>query len=267
MNGDKKYHITLGIMIFLFIIIIAGALAVGLGAIELNFAKANYSDDVSQESVDSESKVESSNDEVVDDKAVINSEKEKITAVEKNAIEEYIGKIYKAFVTPIPNFDDINKADDNWCFGTILVNYLPLDSQISTSDIVNKAKEVFGSAFNKQPSDIDIAEYDKESDTYVTKAFGMPGIEHDFKVESITKEENKYVVNLVEWIAEPGEDGNTTILSNIKETKITTLNGDMWENTDNSKKYAIENKEKFTLRKVLLEEIDGKMYIKSCSNI
>ena len=89
---------------------------------------------------------------------------------EVNLIQEYLEKIYgwKEITNhALPEFDNINNADEKWIWGTIREN---LDEfELNYEDIQNKAKELFGNDFNKifPKEGNEFIEYDSEKQKYI----------------------------------------------------------------------------------------------------
>ena len=81
-----------------------------------------------------------------------NMEKENELKVDEiNKIEEYIGKIYgwkEITNEALPEFDDINNAEEKWIWNSIRENLS--DFEVEYDQIENKIKELYGTNLKKQ---------------------------------------------------------------------------------------------------------------------
>jgi len=133
MNNDKKYHITLGIMIFLFLIIIAGALAVGLGIMEFNFSKLKYNDNAVQEDI--------SNEKIDNDKNLLDE------AYKKYDNMDWLSKNKNRRVVYIENgklMYELNKEQIEFSYGTpIIAAPNPGKQSFDYIYVINEKGEVY----------------------------------------------------------------------------------------------------------------------------
>ena len=100
--------------------------------------------------------------------------KDDISIGEIKEIETYITKIYlwkEITNEALPVFENINEANETWVWEAVKTNLE--EFQVSSQDIQNKAKELFGENFTKEfPKEGNNSyEYDQETDKYY--ALGM----------------------------------------------------------------------------------------------
>lgn len=249
MKNDNKYNVILGLMIFLFILLVGAVLAFGL-----YFIANNEKDDVQETQQD-----ESLNVEL--------EKKEEVSSLEKATIEEYVEKIYKyGEIVNIPTFENINNADEEWLW-VIAFKECENTEMVTKSELVAKAKELFGTSFNKQPKEDSIfcAYWNEEMQYYEGKAHGlMAENETRYIIKSVEKDQNRFKVEIVEYVLNVSE-----IIKGEENAKVQIKNGDtvvatVSENED--KEYVKENSETFTSRILEIEETNGKLHIVSCKN-
>lgn len=249
MKNDNKYNVILGVMIFLFILLVGAVLAFGL-----YFIANNEKDDVQEKQQD-----ESLNVEL--------DKKEEVSSLEKATLEGYVEKIYKyGEIVNIPTFENINNADEEWLW-VIAFKECENTEMVTKSELVAKAKELFGTSFNKQPKEDSVfgADWNEEMQYYEGKAHGlMAEDETRYIVKSVEKDQNRFKVEIVEYVLNVSE-----IIKGEENAKVQIKNGDtvvatVSENED--KEYVKENSEMFTSRILEIEETNGKLHIVSCKN-
>jgi len=264
MEKDKKYNIVLGIMIFLFILVVGAAVAWGLGIIGLK------NDDV---------KENSNSNNVIEDNIDMNNNEDKkeqlISNIEEAVLKEYIEKIYKRFEMSMPEFKNINDADESWLwgvtyqncqFGSIdMGNYVD-DTVVYKDDMINKGKELFGDLLTKVPpveTNPYFIEYNSEHDCYINVGRGGTLANPEYVVSEISRENDIFTVIILEYVYDetagaPGfgnEDKPFIISLNSGETKVVTFNSN--EKFD-VEKYVLENKDKFVQKKLTIKNNGGK---------
>lgn len=126
-----------------------------------------------------------------------------ITVQEVESIEKYVSKIYmwkEITNQALPTFDDVNNADDLW-FWEVVKKDLE-EYELSYEDIQNKAKELFGQAFEKQfPKEGTLGlQYDEESNKYIATETDLDAQEDTFLLSNIEKNKDKYIVEIAEYI-------------------------------------------------------------------
>lgn len=195
-----------------------------------------------------------------------NSAKEAEVKVEEvNKIESYIEKIYgwkEITNEALPEFNDINSADEKWIWAIIRENLHEFDIQYDM--IENMAKELYGTGFNKEfPKEgNEFLSYDNETKKYKTSEITLDAISDSYLLNKIEKIKDGYIVQIVEYLVD---------YTNAEEEKVTiqNLNGDkIYELTEeeatdgNVKKIVRENLDRFTKKKITLEKQGENIVIK-----
>ncbi|MBO6232813.1 MAG: hypothetical protein J6N78_01940, partial [Clostridia bacterium] len=107
---------------------------------------------------------------------------------EINKIESYIKKIYgwkEVTDDALPEFDDINNANEKWLWGILRENID--DSEIDYSKIENTTKEIYGKNFTKEyPKEgTEFIFYDKEKEKYIVKETTLDAVNDLFLINKI----------------------------------------------------------------------------------
>ncbi len=195
-----------------------------------------------------------------------NSEKEaEVKVDEVNTIEEYMGKIYgwkEVTNEALPEFDNINNADEKWLWGTVREN---IDGyEIGYEDIENKRKELFGNEMTKEyPKDgTEFISYDKESKKYIINEITLDAINDSYFLNKVEKTKNGYTVEIIEYLVDYTNSEKDSIeIKNLKEETIYKLTEE--EATEgNITKVIKENLDKFNKKKVTLEKENEKIVVK-----
>lgn len=190
------------------------------------------------------------------------SEKEaEIKIDEINKIENYIEKIYgwkEVTNEALPEFDDINNADEKWLWGTIRENID--DYEIDYQTIENTKKELYGNNLSKEyPKEgTELISFDEQSGKYEVKEITLDAIKDSFFLNKIDKTKEGYTAEIVEYLVDytNSDDGKIQI-KNLEDEKIYDLTEE--EATDgNIKKVVKENMDKFTKKQVILEKEEEK---------
>ena len=194
-----------------------------------------------------------------------NSEKEaEIKIDEVNKIENYIEKIYgwkEVTNEALPKFDNVNNADEKWIWGIVRENIN--DSEIDYKIIEEKAKELYGNKFEREyPKEgTDFIMYDSNKEKYIVKRISIDAIKDTFLLNKIDRENNGYMIEIIEYLVDyTNSDNGKVSIKNLDEETIYELTEE--EATDgNIKKVVKENIDKFTKKKVTLENEDGRIVI------
>lgn len=272
MEKDKKYNIVLGIMIFLFILVVGFAIAWGLGIIGLkdNEVKANNNDNVVEDNVDVNTNGE-------------DKEEQLISSIEETVLKEYIEKIYKRHESYIPEFTDINKADENWLWGVIYDNckHISIDmgshvnnSVVYREDMIGKGKELFGESLTVEPpkkEDINWIEYNSKYDCYINIGRGGSFGTYEYIISEMSREDGVFNVIIVEYLYDAsdiplGEEPRPYKINlKVGEKTIVTFDSIGEYSVDNyvaeeniARKYVTENKDKFVQKKLTIMNNAGK---------
>jgi len=257
MEKDKKYNIVLGIIIFLFILVVGFAIAWGLGIIGLK---------------DSGEKV-ANNHNVVENNVDVNEEKI-ISNIEETVLKEYVEKIYRRHEISIPEFKNINDADERWLWGVIYNNcdkssidmgeYTD-NSVVYKNQLINKGKELFGDVLTVVPpvegGNINFFEYNSKYDCYITIGRGGESVIPKYIISEMVRKDDIFTVVIIEYLYDNtdfpmGEDERIYKISlNVGDTKIVTFNSN--EEFD-VEKYVLDNNDKFVQKKLTIKNNAGK---------
>lgn len=206
-----------------------------------------------------------------------------INAEEVEQIQSYISQVYmwkEVADEALPVFEDINNAPDKWVWEVVKNN---LDEfQVTKEQIMEKAKEIFGTNFNKQFPDegTESLLYQSEINKYIASETNLDNKEDSFLINTITKTDGGYEVEIVEYLEDYSNVENLTeeelqkseeelnyaiYLENLNGERIAELN-----NNDGETK-VIEtvktNIDRFTKKTITLEKVNGdKLIIKKCEN-
>ena len=123
-----------------------------------------------------------------------NSEKEAEVKVDEiNQIEKYLEKIYcwkEVTNQALPEFNDINNADEKWIWGTLRENIN--ENEIEYETIENTEKELFGKNYTKEyPKEgTEFITYDENSGKYKIKEINLDAIKDAFLINKIEKNQD-----------------------------------------------------------------------------
>lgn len=195
-----------------------------------------------------------------------NMEKENELKVDEvNKIEEYIEKIYgwkEITNEALPEFDDINNADEKWIWNSIRENLS--DFEVEYAQIEDKIKELYGNKFNKQyPKEgTEFIKYEEESNKYKINEILLDAVKDSYLLNKIDKNTNGYTVEIVEYLVDyTNEDDGKIIIKDLNEKIIKELTTE--EATEsNIKKIVKDNIDNLSKKKVTLEKEDGNIVIK-----
>lgn len=268
MEKDKKYNVILGIMILLFLIVVGIAVAWGLGIIGLKDNNAQENNNGKENNLGNN---------------IENQKEQEISDIEEAVLIEYIEKIYKRHESYIPEFTDINEADEEWLWGVIYDNCKHWSLNMGTytdnsvvyrKEMLDKGKELFGYALTKEPSKteyINWIEYNSKYDCYINIGRGGSGATPKYIISEISREDNIFTVIIVEYLYDAsdiplGEDPRPYKI-NLKsgETTVETFDSIGEYSVDNyaaeekkAKKYVTENEDKFVHKKLTIKNNFGK---------
>ena len=184
---------------------------------------------------------------------------------EINKIESYIKKIYgwkEVTDDALPEFDDINNANEKWLWGILRENID--DSEIDYSKIENTTKEIYGKNFTKEyPKEgTEFIFYDKEKEKYIVKETTLDAVNDLFLINKIEKNKNIYDVEIAEYLVDyTNSDSGKIKIKNTNEEEIYELTEE--EATDgNIQKVVKENMERNTKKQIELEKENESIYVK-----
>ena len=120
-------------------------------------------------------------------RSVLNNNRN-LKATEVENIEKYISGIYmwqEVTDEALPKFDNINNAPNKWVWE--VVNKNSEKYELTYDDIKNKAKDLFGSNFQKEfPKEgSEFIECNEETGNYYTTGIGLDDYEDSFLLNKI----------------------------------------------------------------------------------
>ncbi len=197
------------------------------------------------------------------------------TIDEINKIETYLQKIYmwkEITGEALPTFDNINNAPEVWLWEAVKKNLE--EYELSYEQIQEKAKELFGEELQKDfPKEgYQYMEYNEDTDTYYAIGSGLDNQEDVFLLQDIQKQEDGYIVEIIEYLEDYSEGYETTEteyniqIKNIKDETIGTVKST--ESETNIQQFVKENVDKLTKKEVHLKtDTNGNIYVTSVRNV
>ena len=206
---------------------------------------------------------------------IITNQSTEISVDEINKIETYLQKIYmwrEITGEALPTFDDINKAPDVWLWEVVKKNLE--EYELSYQQLEDKTKEIFGEDLQKEfPKEgYEYMEYNEETDTYYAIGSGLDNQEDVFLLDTIQKQENGYIVQIVEYLEDYAEGYETTNAEyniQIKNLNDETI-GEVINTEDetNIQQLVKDHIDRFTKKEVNLEtDENGNIYVTSVRNV
>ena len=199
--------------------------------------------------------------------------KNTLTALEVQQIEEYISKIYmwqEITEEALPKFDNINNAPDLWVWEVVKKN---LDNyELSYNEIQDESIEIFGENFKKQfPKEgTEYIYYDENEGKYLTTGIGLNAQEDMFLIKEINKNKNGYEVEIVEYVEdyqnaielEDEEQIYDIYIKNLNQDIVATIKSTQSETK--TIELVKQNIDKFETKKVnLVKDSSGNIYVES----
>lgn len=197
------------------------------------------------------------------------------TIDEVNKIETYLQKIYmwkEITGEALPTFDNINNAPEIWLWEVVKKNLE--EYELSYEQIQEKAKELFGEELQKDfPKEgYQYMEYNEDTNTYYAIGSGLDNQEDVFLLQDIQKQENGYIVEIIEYLEDYSEGYETTEteyniqIKNIKDETIGTVKST--ESETNIQQFVKENVDKLTKKEVHLKtDTNRNIYVTSVRNV
>lgn len=178
--------------------------------------------------------------------------KSQVNISEINNIEEYIEKIYmwkEVTKEALPSFDNINDANETWIWEAVKKNLEEYEVDYNT--IENKAKEIFGENFEKEfPKEGNQSfEYNEETDKYLATEVNLDMQEDSFLLNTIEKENEKYKVQIVEYLEDYGEE-ESIIIRNLQGEEIGRIANS--ESETKAQEIIKKNIDRFTKKNIIL---------------
>lgn len=202
-------------------------------------------------------------------------EQKLVTINESSRISNYIDKIYSYYEKNIPEFTNINLAEDDWVWSIALFNCQSSTSgnPISYKDIEKSAADLFGKDFTKKlsKSDMKIASYSSYIDAFTVIGRGGPVFVPKYVISDISKTENGFEVKILEYL----EDNSAWSGSNELYEIYLIGNSDKiikkYKNNqkEEMKDYVLKNQDEFNAKKIVLTQDSAtkQIYIASSKNI
>lgn len=188
-----------------------------------------------------------------------------ISIQEISQIETYITKIYmwkEITGQALPNFEDINQAEDVWIWEVVKKNLE--DYEFFYEEIQEKAKDLFGERLTKEfPKEgTEYIIYDEKNDKYYAVGMGLDQLEDLFLLNEIQKTPNGYEVEIIEYLEDYSqtlnEEDDFVIIRNTKEEEIGRVNSTEEEKVKEMVKNHID---KLSRKKIVLKLENEKLYI------
>lgn len=212
-------------------------------------------------------------------KANVNDEK----IIEEEKVKEFIDRIYFIGLDLIPSFNDINSVDEEWIWlcahSNLFSDGKDPGMYVTKEQVEESAKEVFGEDLEKQfPNDGLEFWLEPEDGKYFVGRAGLdPDYINDYEVVDIIAEQDKIIVEVVEYKYNSLHDDTTLQIINIENNQvIDNIKEEDYEDTDpelfdSSRLYetvsdlVINNLEQFSTAKLTLkmDEQTGILYIVS----
>lgn len=188
-----------------------------------------------------------------------------ISIQEISQIETYITQIYmwkEITGQALPNFEDINQAEDVWIWEVVKKNLE--DYEFFYEEIQEKAKDLFGERLTKEfPKEgTEYIIYDEKNDKYYAVGMGLDQLEDLFLLNEIQKIPNGYEVEIIEYLEDYSqtlnEEDDFVIIRNTKEEEIGRVNSTEEEKVKEMVKNHID---KLSRKKIVLKLENEKLYI------
>lgn len=184
-----------------------------------------------------------------------------IQEIEK--IENYMKQIYmwkEITNEALPYFEDINQADETWIWEVVQKNLE--EYEISYEKMGEKAKELFGSNFNKEfPKEgTENLIYNEENNLYYATSVELDQQEDAFLLNKIDKIKNGYEVEIIEYLEDYSQaiTENQIIIRNVEGQEVAKISiqeeGKINEIVKNST-------EKLNKKKIVLKLENGKLQV------
>ncbi len=189
-----------------------------------------------------------------------------ITINEVNQIEEYIKEIYmwkEVTNEALPKFDNINLANELWIWEVVKKNLE--DFELEYNQIQDEAINIFGTELElKFPKEGNLSfEFNERINKYQATQTNLDNQDDTFLLNNISKKENGYEVEIIEYIrdySEVEQNENIILIKNLSNEEI----GRVMQNSSEQEIQEIvkRNKEKFSIKKLELEKKNNKIYVK-----
>lgn len=206
---------------------------------------------------------------------IITNHSSEVSVDEINRIETYLQKIYmwrEITEDALPAFDNINNAPNIWLWEVVKKNLE--EYELSYEQLQDKTKEIFGEDLQKEfPREgYEYMEYNEKTDTYYAIGIGLDNQEDVFLLDKIQKQDNGYVVQIVEYL-EDYSAGYETMnaeyniqIKNLNDETIEEVKST--ESETNIQQFVKDNINRFTKKQVkLIKDENENLYVTSVQNI
>lgn len=206
---------------------------------------------------------------------ITSNQQTEVSIDEITKIETYLQKIYmwrEITGDALPTFNDINDAPDIWLWEVVKKNLE--EYEVTYEQLQDKIRELFGEDLQKDfPVDgYEYMEYDEETDIYYAIGSGLDNQEDVFLLNTIQKQEDGYIVQIVEYLEDYSEWYETTsseyniLIKNLNDETIGEV--ESTEDETNIQQLVKDNIDNFTKKEIYLKtDEDGNLYVKSVQDI
>ena len=206
---------------------------------------------------------------------IISNQPSEVSVDEINQIETYLQKIYmwrEITGEALPVFDNINEAPDVWLWEAVKKNLE--EYELTYEQLQDKTKEIFFFFLQKEfPREgYEYMEYDEETNTYYAIGSELDNQEDVFLLDKIQKQDNGYIVQIVEYLEDYSEGYETTDaeyniqIKNLNDETIGEVKST--ESETNIQQFVKDNIDKFTKKEVNLKtDENGNVYVTSVRNL
>lgn len=193
--------------------------------------------------------------------------KNNVNIQEIKNIEENIEKIYlwkEVTNEALPTFDNINAADDLWCWEVVKKNIEKFE--VSFEEIENTSKEIFGQDFNKQfPKEgNNTFEYNEENNKYIPNEITLDQLEDNFIINDIKKTKEEYEVEIIEYLEDYSND-EKIIIRNLQNEEIGRVNSN--ESETKIHETVKENGSRFSKKRIHFKNEENKLIVEKVEKI
>lgn len=193
--------------------------------------------------------------------------KNNVNIQEIKNIEENIEKIYlwkEVTNEALPTFDNINDADDLWCWEVVKKNIEKFE--VSFEEIENTSKEIFGQDFNKQfPKEgNNTFEYNEENNKYISNEITLDQLEDNFIINDIKKTKEEYEVEIIEYLEDYSND-EKIIIRNLQNEEIGRVNSN--ESETKIHETVKENGSRFSKKRIHFKNEENKLIVEKVEKI
>lgn len=196
-----------------------------------------------------------------------------VTVEEVQNIEQYISKIYmwkEVTNEALPQFDDINNAEDLWTWEVIKKNLEEQEAEYK--DIQNVLNNIFGNNIKKElPKEGNSSFiYDEKSGKYISSGINLDNKQDKFLLNNIKKTNTGYAVEIIEYIEDHEQAENLEkleenseyeiIIRNLQGTEIAKIKNT--ENQTNINEFIKSNSDQFSKKEInLKKDKEQKLYV------